>query len=81
MEIMRVENLTKVYGKGENEVTVALAGFPSTEYAAHTMVNHMWDYGYQRFEMGYASAIAAILFLLMFVCRKLINLLLERVGR
>ena len=64
-----------------HEVTVALAGFPSTEYAAHTMVNHMWDYGYQRFEMGYASAIAAILFLLMFVCRKLINLLLERVGR
>ena len=64
-----------------HEVTVALAGFPSTEYAAHTMVNHMWDYGYQRFEMRYASAIAAILFLLMFVCRKLINLLLERVGR
>lgn len=64
-----------------HEVTVALAGFPSTEYAAHTMVNHMWDYGYQRFEMGYASAIAAVLFLMMLVCRKLINLLLERVGR
>ena len=45
------------------------------------MVNHMWDYGYQRFEMGYASAIAAVLFLMMLVCRKLINLLLERVGR
>ena len=64
-----------------HEVTVALAGFPSTEYAAHTMVNHMWDYGYQRFEMGYASAIAAVLFLMMLVCRKIINLLLERVGR
>jgi multiple sugar transport system permease protein len=41
----------------------------------------MWDYGYQRFEMGYASAIATILFLLMLFSRRLINILLERVGR
>lgn len=64
-----------------HEVTLALAGFPSTEYAAHTMVNHMWDYGYQRFEMGYASAIATILFLLMLGSRRLINYFLGRVGK
>lgn len=64
-----------------HEVTIALAGFPSTEYAAHTLVNHMWDYGYQRFEMGYASAVATILFLLMLGFRKLINYFLGRVGK
>ena len=63
-----------------HEVTLSLAGFPSAGYAAHTMVNHMWDYGYQRFEMGYASAIATVLFLMMLLSRKLINRLLERVG-
>ena len=64
-----------------HEVTMALAGFPSTEYAAHTMVNHMWDFGYQRFEMGYASSIATILFLLMLGSRRLINYFLGRVGK
>ncbi len=34
-------------------------------YAAHTVVTHLIDYGTIRFEMGYASAIATVLFLLM----------------
>ena len=63
-----------------HDVTLALAGFPSAEYAAHTIVNHMWDYGYQRFEMGYASAIAVVLFVMLLVSRRLVNLLLRRVG-
>lgn len=64
-----------------HEVTVALMGFPSTEYAAHTVVNHLWDYGYLRFDMGYASAIATILFMVMIGCNKAINFLLRRVGK
>ena len=64
-----------------HEVTVALMGFPSTEYAAHTVVNHLWDYGYLRFDMGYASAIATILFLVMIGFNKAINFLLRRVGK
>jgi len=64
-----------------HEVTVALTNFPSTQYATHTVVNHMWDYGYLRFEMGYASAIATVLFLLMLFSRKLVTLLLDRVGK
>lgn len=43
----------------------ALTGFPSTDYSTHTVVLHILDYGYFRFEMGYASAIALVLFLLM----------------
>ena len=62
------------------DVPMALAGFPSTDYAAHTVVVHLFDYGYTRFEMGYASAIATILFLVMILCNKLIQNALRRVG-
>ena len=37
-------------------------------------------YGYTRFEMGYASAIAVVLFLTMIICNKFIQSLLNRVG-
>jgi len=65
---------------GVADVTVALAGFPSTDYAVHTVVNHLVDYGSIRFEMGYASAIATILFLTMIICNTLIQKMLRRVG-
>ncbi|MDF2587506.1 MAG: putative rane protein [Anaerocolumna sp.] len=65
---------------GVADVTMALAGFPSTDYAAQTVVNHLIDYGSIRFEMGYASAIATILFLTMLLCNKLIQSLLRKVG-
>ena len=57
-----------------------LAGFPSTDYAAHTVVTHLFDYGFTRFEMGYASAIATLLFLVMILCNKLIQSALRRIG-
>lgn len=63
------------------EVTVALAGFPSTDYAATTIVTHLMDYGSVRFEMGYASAIATILFLSMVITNKIVQSLLKKVGR
>ena len=47
------------------EISIALAGFPSVNYAAHTVVTHLMDFGTIRFEMGYASAIATVLFALM----------------
>ena len=65
---------------GVADVTVALAGFPSTDYAVHTVVNHLVDYGSIRFEMGYASAIATLLFLTMIVCNTLVQKMLRRVG-
>ncbi len=65
---------------GVADVTMALAGFPSTDYAARTVVTHLIDYGSVRFEMGYASAIATILFITMILCNKVIQAMLNRVG-
>jgi multiple sugar transport system permease protein len=65
---------------GVADVTIALAGFPSTDYAVHTVVNHLIDYGSIRFEMGYASAIATILFFTMILCNNFIQKMLRRVG-
>ena len=62
------------------DVPRALAGFPSTDYAARTVVTHLFDYGFSRFEMGYASAIATLLFLVMILCKKVISAALEKVG-
>lgn len=62
------------------EISIALAGFPSVNYAAHTVVTHLIDYGTIRFEMGYASAIATVLFLLMVGTNKLMQKLLRKVG-
>lgn len=48
------------------DVATAVAGFPSPNYCAHTIVAHLYDYAFTRFQMGYASAIAMFLFLLSF---------------
>ena len=63
-----------------SDVPRLLCGYPSTDYAARTVVTHLFDYGFSRFEMGYASAIATILFLVMILCKKAISALLGRVG-
>ena len=63
-----------------SDVPRALCGYPSTDYAARTVVTHLFDYGFSRFEMGYASAIATILFLVMILCKKAVGALLGRVG-
>ena len=63
------------------DVTVALFGFPSTDYAVHTIGNHMNDYGGIRFDMGYASTIATILFLLMIGTNQLVQRVLSKVGQ
>lgn len=62
------------------DVTRTLCGYPSTDYAARTVVTHLFDYGYSRFEMGYASAIATMLFIVMILCNKAIQSMLRRVG-
>lgn len=50
-----------------------LTGFPSTDYNAHTVMLHAYDYGWVRYEMGYASAICMILFLIMYSVNKIIE--------
>ena len=73
-----VMQITAAFGVGD--ITANLAGLPSVDYAAHTIANHITDYGNIRFEMGYASAVATILFLLMVTGNKLVQRLLRRVG-
>lgn len=73
-----VMTITQSFGVAD--VTMQLCGFPSTDYAARTIVSHLIDYGSTRYEMGYASAIATILFLTMILCNKAIQSLLRRVG-
>ena len=63
-----------------SDICMNLAGFPSVDYAAHTIVIHMMDYGTTRFELGIACAIATILFLLTFGTNLLVRKLLRRVG-
>jgi multiple sugar transport system permease protein len=48
------------------QIAAQIAGLPSPLYAGHTIVAHLYDYGFIRFEMGYAAAIAVVLFLLTF---------------
>ena len=64
-------------------VSVYLLGFPSVEYSGHTIVTHLMDFGSvnsTRLEMGYASAIATILFVMMLGSNLLIQKLIRRVG-
>lgn len=62
------------------DISINLAGNPSVNYAGATVVTHLLDYGSTRLDMGYASAIATILFLLMVGTNKLVQKLLRRVG-
>ena len=62
------------------EVSMQLVGFPSIEYAGHTIVTHLIDYGTVRFELGYASAIATLLFLIMLGLNLFVRKILRRVG-
>ena len=70
--------ITNSFGFGA--VVDALCGFPSVDYAAHTIMHHLNDYGGQRFEVGYASSIAVILFIIMFASNIVIKKALAKVG-
>lgn len=59
-------------------VCEALVGFPSTDYAAHTVISHIKDYGTLRYEMGYACAIATVLTLAMVLTNQLIRKILKK---
>ena len=71
--------ITQSFGFGA--VITGLVGFPSPDYCAHTIMHHLDDYGGQRYEVGYASAIAVFLFLIMLGCNLLIKKMLSKVGQ
>ena len=55
-----------------------LAGFPSTDYSAHTIVTHIMDYGNLRYELGYACALGTLLSLVMLFVNGFIRKLLRK---
>ena len=73
-----VMQITGAFGFGA--IVTALAGFPSVDYAAHTIMHHLSDYGDTRFEMGYASAIATLLFFMMVGANLLVKRIISKVG-
>ena len=70
--------ITSAFGFGG--VVTALCGFPSVDYAAHTIMHHLDDYGGSRFEVGYSSAIAVVLFAVMIGSNMLVKKMLSKVG-
>ena len=79
MMFAAIMSITGSFGFGA--VVTALCGFPSVDYAAHTIMHHLEDYGSQRWEVGYASAIATILFAIMIGANVLVNRMLSKVGK
>ena len=59
-------------------VNAALTGNPSTDYSTHTLLLHMDDYAFVRFEMGYASTVAIFMFVIMILYWFLVNKVLAR---
>ena len=57
-----------------------LTGMPSTDYSTHTLLLHILDMGNNRYEMGYACAVAVVLFLLMIFSWNIISRALTRLS-
>jgi len=79
MMFAAIMSITGSFGFGA--VVTALCGFPSLDYSAHTIMHHLEDYGSMRWEVGYASAIATILFVIMIGANLIVNHLLSKVGK
>lgn len=73
-----IMSITGAFGFGG--IVDALAGFPSVNYCAHTIMHHLNDYGGMRYEIGYSSAIAVILFLMMIGANMLVKRILSKIG-
>ncbi len=57
-------------------ISALLTGNPSPGYAAQLIVNHIEDYGFLRYEMGYAAAVSVVLLLIVQIFSKAANTLL-----
>ncbi len=73
--VMQITNSLSISG-----ISIELAGFPSVNYAGHTILTHLHDYGTVRYEMGYACTIAVVLFFVMMLCNVLVQKLLRKIG-
>ena len=63
------------------QLCITLTGHPSVNYSTETIVTHLIDMGTIRFEMGVASAISVLLFILMISSRLIIGKLINSIGK
>ncbi len=62
-------------------IAITLAGYPSKSNAVDTIVSLMQDMATVRYELGYASAIAVVLFIMMVTTRLLVGRILSTVEK
>lgn len=67
--VMAIVNIFKDAGTG-----VALSGAnPTPDYAGQLIANHIDDYGFIRYEMGYAAAVSTVLLILIFILSRVVS--------
>lgn len=73
-----VMSITSSFGVGP--IIDGIFGNPSTGYALYTMVHELTDYANTRLELGYASAIATVLFAMMLISNYAVQKVISKVG-
>lgn len=73
-----VLSITGAFGSGF--VAEVLCGKPSTNYATYLLIHHLQEYATVRYQRGYASAIATVLFLMSILVNALAKKFLGKVG-
>lgn len=71
-----VNSIASAFAVGN--VNSQLTGMPSSQYSTHTWLLHIQDYALTRFEMGYSSALAVVLFIVMVISWLIINKVLKQ---
>lgn len=74
--IMQIQSVFSI-----GAVITQLAGYPSVNNSVDTIVSYITDIGTSRYEMGYASTISVILFIVILIFRYGIVSLLKLVGK
>lgn len=74
--VMQIQSVFSVSG-----LMQTLVGYPSVNNSVDTLVSYISDVGTARYEMGYASALSVVLFLLVLAFRYGIGAFLNLVGK
>ncbi len=74
--VMQIQAVFSVSG-----LITTLAGYPSVNNSVDTLVSYISDVGTTRYEMGYASALSLLLFVMVLAFRFGIGALLNLVGK
>ncbi|HWQ05202.1 MAG TPA: sugar ABC transporter permease [Longilinea sp.] len=64
--------IVSTFQAGAIGVTLS-GGNPTPQYAGQLIVNHIEDYGFLRYEMGYAAAVSVVLLLMVLLFARLSN--------